>query len=371
MKRTSVTRAGVARSRTAAAAAGVGLLALTACGEAPDEENGTAGGDGEEVDYQACLVSDTSGWDDQSFNQSAMNGLNAAIDDLGIDSSSAESQSDADYAPNVDSMVQQGCDLVFGIGFLLQEAVQDAAQENPDTDFALIDELFMDGDEVLELENGKPVQFNTAEAAYLAGYVAAAMSETGTVGTFGGIQVPPVAVFMDGFADGVERYNEDNDEEVDLVGWDKETQQGSFSGDFENQAQGRALTEQLLSQGADVIMPVAGLVGLGAAAAIEEDGDAMMVWVDEDGYESTDYGDIILTSVLKDISSSVYDTIEEGANDGFSNEPYIGTLENGGVGLAPFHDFEDDVPEEVVEAVETIQQEIIDGETVVETENAP
>lgn len=358
-----------ARGRSAAAAAGVGLLALTACGEAPDEDNGDGGG--EATDYQACLVSDTSGWDDQSFNQSAMNGLNAAIDEFGIDSSSAESQSDADYAPNVDSMVQQGCDLVFGVGFLLQEAVQDAAQDNPETDFALIDELFMEGDEVLELENGKPLQFNTAEAAYLAGYVAAAMSETGTVGTFGGIQVPPVAVFMDGFADGVDRYNEDTGEDVNVVGWDKESQQGSFTGDFENQAQGRALTEQLLSQGADVIMPVAGLVGLGAAAAIEEDGEAMMIWVDEDGYESTDYGDIILTSVLKDISTAVYDTIDEAANEEFSNEPYVGTLENGGVGLAPFHEFEDEVPAEVIEAVEAIQQEIIDGETVVETENAP
>jgi len=224
---------------------------------------------------------------------------------------------------------------------------------------------------VVEMENGKPLQFNTAEAAYLAGYVAAAVSETGTVGTFGGIHVPPVAVFMDGFADGVDRYNEETGEEVDVVGWDKEAQQGSFTGDFENQAQGRALTEQLLSQGADVIMPVAGLVGLGAAAAIEEDGEAMMIWVDEDGYETTDYGDIILTSVLKDISTAVYDTIEESADGGFSSEPYVGTLENGGVGLAPFHDFEDDVPAEVVEQLEEIQQEIIDGETVVETENAP
>lgn len=343
------------------------MLALTACGEAPDEAEAA----GEELDYQACLVSDTSGWDDQSFNQSARSGLNAAIEDFGVDSSLAESQSDAEYAPNVDSMVQQGCDLVFGVGFLLQEAVQDAAEENPDTDFALIDEVFTDGDDVVEMENGKPLQFNTAEAAYLAGFVAAAMSETGTVGTFGGIHVPPVAVFMDGFADGVDRYNEETGEDVDVVGWDKEAQQGSFTGDFENQAQGRALTEQLLSQGADVIMPVAGLVGLGAAAAIEEDGEAMMIWVDEDGYETTDYGDIILTSVLKDISTAVYDTIEESADGGFSHEPYVGTLENGGVGLAPFHDFEDDVPVEVVEQLEEIQQEIIDGETVVETENAP
>src|SRR5690606_5219236 len=118
----------------------------------------------------------------------------------------------------------------------------------------------------VELPNAKPILFNTAEAAFLAGYLAAGMTETGTVATFGGIQIPSVAIFMDGFSDGINKYNEDNpDANVQLLGWDKEAQNGSFSGDFENQSQGQTLTEQFIAQGADIIMPVAGPVGLGAA----------------------------------------------------------------------------------------------------------
>ncbi|NDK31590.1 BMP family lipoprotein [Nesterenkonia haasae] len=355
--------------------AAVGVLALSACGEAPEEEpeeddaaaeeNGEAQAD-DNSDFTACLVSDAGGWDDQSFNESAFTGLQNAIEDFGIESATAESSSDSDFGPNVDAMVQQGCDLTFGVGFLLEDAIDEAAQENPDLSFGIIDSTLPS-----EPDNGKPLVFNTSEAAYLAGYVAASMSETDTVATFGGIQIPSVTVFMDGFADGVDRFNEDNDADVSLLGWDKEAQDGSFSGDFDDQSAGRALTEQFLAQDADIIMPVAGPVGLGAAGAIEDDGDAKLIWVDTDGYESTDYGDIILTSVLKQIAQAVYDTVEEGAAGEFTAEPYVGDLENEGVGLAPFHDFEDEVPDEVKDKIEELTAEIISGETVVESENAP
>jgi basic membrane protein A and related proteins len=357
--------------------AAVGVLALSACGEAPDdetdedpdaetaEENGDAQAE-DNSDYTACLVSDEGGWDDQSFNESAFTGLQNAIDDFGIDSSTAESSSEADFGPNVDAMVQQGCDLTFGVGFLLEDAINDAALDNPDLSFGIIDSTLPD-----EPENGKPLVFNTSEASYLAGYLAASMSETDTVATFGGLQIPSVTVFMDGFADGVERYNDDNDADVSLLGWDKDAQDGSFSGGFDDQSAGRALTEQFLAQDADIVMPVAGPVGLGAAGAIEDDGEAKLIWVDTDGYESTDYGDIILTSVLKQISQAVYDTVEEGVSGEFTSEPYVGDLENEGVGLAPFHDFEEEVPDEVQDKLEELTEEIISGDTVVESENAP
>ncbi|WP_300344366.1 BMP family ABC transporter substrate-binding protein [Nesterenkonia sp.] len=353
-------------SRAGVALAGVAALALSACGEAPDEESNDAAAGGENSDYTACVVSDEGGWNDQSFNQSAHEGLMAAVEDFDVDHAEAESSSESDFVPNVDSMVQQGCDITFGVGYLLADAINDAALENEDLTFGLIDEWLPD-----EPENAKSLVFNTSEAAYLAGYLAAAMSETGTVGTWGGLQIPSVTVFMDGFADGVERYNADNDDDVELVGWDKDAQDGSFAGSFDDQNAGRTLTEQLLAQDADIIMPVAGNAGIGGAAAIEQDGEALMIWVDSDGYESTDYGSIILTSVLKEISQAVYDTIEEGVNGEFSSEPYIGDLENDGVGLAPFHDYEDEVPEEVKEKLEQLREEIISGETPVESENAP
>ncbi|RBP68146.1 nucleoside-binding protein [Brevibacterium sanguinis] len=341
-------------------------LVLSACGSG--EGDSSAGGE----DFLACMVSDQGGWDDQSFNQSGRAGLQAAVENFGIQEKLAESQGDADYTPNVDNMVQQGCNLTFGVGFLLEDAIQEAAEANPDLSFALIDSTFSDADgKPVTLENAKPLVFNTAEAAYLAGYVAAAMSESGKVGTFGGIQIPSVTVFMDGFADGVKKFNEDNGKNVELLGWDKEKQDGSFSGDFENQGQGQELTKQLISQGADVVMPVAGPVGLGAAAAAKESGKTKIVWVDTDGYESTEYGDIILTSVVKQIANAVEDTVGEAVEDKFSAEPYVGTLENEGVGLAPFHDFEDDVPEDVKKKVDELKQQIIDGTLTVESENSP
>src|SRR5690606_6316146 len=188
---------------------------------------------------------------------------------------------------------------------------------------------------------------------------------------FGGIQIPSVAIFMDGFSDGINKYNEDNpDANVQLLGWDKEAQNGSFSGDFENQSQGQTLTEQFIAQGADIIMPVAGPVGLGAAAAAESADNVKIIWVDSDGYLTTDYGSLMLTSVMKQIGPAVEDTIAE-TIEGFSNEPYVGTLENEGVGLAPYHDFESEIPQELKDKIEEYKQQIISGDLVIETPNAP
>lgn len=340
-------------------------LVLSACGSGDS-------GDSKAEDFLGCMVSDSGGWDDQSFNQSGREGLTNAKKNLGIEESLAESQGDADFKPNVDNMIQQGCNLTFGVGFLLEDAIQEAAEANTDLNFALIDSTFSDADgKPVTLDNAKPLVFNTAEAAYLAGYVAAATSESGKVGTFGGIQIPSVTIFMDGFADGVKKFNEENKKDVKLLGWNKEKQDGSFSGDFENQGQGQALTKQLISQGADVVMPVAGPVGLGAAAAAKEAKDVKLVWVDSDGYESTEYGDIILTSVVKQIANAVEDTVAEAQKDSFSSEPYVGTLENEGVGLAPYHDFDDKVPEDVKKKVEELKKQIIDGSLTVESESTP
>lgn len=345
----------------------VAALGLSACGAAPEE---SASGEGS--DFKACIVSDAGGWDDQSFNQSTYDGLQAAIEAHGIEHAEAQSQSDSDFGPNVDAMVQQGCNLTIGAGFLLEDALQTAAEANPDLHFGLVDSAFSDAEGApVELENGKPLLFNTAEASYLAGYLAAGMTETGTVATFGGIQIPSVAIFMDGFADGVAKYNEDKGADVKLLGWDKEAQSGSFSGDFENQGQGKTLTEQFIAQGADIIMPVAGPVGLGAAAAASEHEGTKIIWVDSDGYNTTEYGSLILTSVLKEIATAVETTVTESVEGNWSAEPYVGTLENGGVGLSEYHDFAGEVPEELNSEIEALKQQIIDGDITIDTPNAP
>lgn len=362
------------RATQVTALAAVAALALAACGAAPEDDETTGGGDstaGGNSDFSACMVSDAGGFDDQSFNQAGFEGLEQAESELGITAVEVESSADTDYGPNIDNLVQQGCNLVIGVGFLLEDPIQTAAEANPDTNFALIDSPFSDAEfNPVELDNAKPILFNTAEAAFLAGYLAAGMSETGTVATFGGIQIPSVAIFMDGFVDGVAKYNEDNGTDVKTLGWDKAAQTGSFTGDFENQANGQNLAQGFIDQGADIIMPVAGPVGLGAAAAAQGAG-AKIIWVDSDGFLTTEYGDIIITSVMKQIGPAVFDTVSESVDGNFTNEPYVGTLENEGVGLAPFHDFEDQVPTELQDMLAQYQEQIIAGDLVVESTNTP
>jgi basic membrane protein A len=351
----------------AAALTGAVALALAACGSAPEESDSTAGGGGDTgaSDFKACMVSDAGGFDDKSFNQSGAEGLDRAKDELGIQEVKVESSAETDYAPNVDSLVSQNCNLIIGVGFNLADALTAASEANPDIEFALVDSGFNSEE---PQDNAKPLLFNTQEAAYLAGYVAAGTSQTGTVATFGGIQLPSVSIFMDGFADGVAKYNEDNGANVTVLGWDKEAQTGSFTGDFDNQTNGQNLAKGFIDQGADVIMPVAGPVGLGAAAAAQEAGDVSIVGVDADWFEtSPDYSSIILTSVMKEIGQAVFDTVSDAVDGNFSSEPYVGTLENEGIGIAPFHDFDSVVPEEVKTAVEDLKAQIISGDLVVES----
>lgn len=347
-----------------AALSGAVALALAACGSAPEESDETAGAGAGGSDFKACMVSDSGGFEDKSFNQSGAEGLQRAEDELGIEAVTVESAAETDFTPNVEALVSQDCNLVIGVGFLLADALTAAAEANPDVEFALIDSGF----NAEGLENAKPLLFNTQEAAYLAGYVAAGTSTTGTVATFGGIQLPSVSIFMDGFVDGVAKYNEDNGADVKVLGWDKEAQTGSFTGDFENQTNGQNIAKGFIDQGADVIMPVAGPVGLGAAAAAQQAGDVAIVGVDADWFEtSPDYSAIVLTSVMKEIGQAVFDTVQEASEGNFTSEPYVGTLENEGIGIAPFHDYDEKVPAEVKTAVEELAAQITSGELVVES----
>lgn len=355
------------------AIAGVATLALTACSSGKSTTDSSSGAATKGASFKACAVSDAGGWDDKSFNESAYDGLKAAQSKLGIQINTAESSSSADFAPNVESMVSDGCSLIIGVGFNLEKALHSSAEENKDVHYALIDSSFSNAaSETVTLENGRPLLFNTAEAAYLAGYASAGMTKTGKVATFGGIQIPSVTVFMDGFADGVEAYNKAKGTNVQVLGWDKATQNGSFTQSFDDQALGKAQAEQFIGQGADIIMPVAGPVGLGAAAAAKADGNTYIVGVDSDWYESApDYKSIILTSVMKEIGASVEQAITDSVNGKFSSTPYVGTLENGGVSIAPFHDFDSKVPQDLKDELTKLTEQIKKGELKVQSANSP
>ncbi len=362
------------RTRILAVSA-VAALALAACGEAPADN--AASGSAASTDFLGCMVTDQGGIDDRSFNASAWAGLQKAAEETGIKVKYVTSKSESDYTPNVNSLVAEDCGIIVTVGFSLGDATRTAAQANPDERFAIVDEN-PDGDpatkEVFEpIDNVQPLLFNTAEAAYLAGYLAAGMTQTGTVATFGGIKLPTVAVFMDGFSDGVDKYNADNGKAVKLLGWDKAKQDGSFAGKFDSPTDGKNLAKNFIQQGADIIMPVAGGTGLGAAAAAQDSGGKVsIIWVDQDGYESaSQYKDVFLTTVEKNIANAVNAATVATVNGKFSNTPYIGTLANDGVGLAPFHSFESKVPAELSTKIDELKAQIIDGTIKVESTNSP
>jgi basic membrane protein A and related proteins len=368
-------------TRRAFALALAGALALSACGDAPDNDTEAAATDETEAteapddtdteetdatdetdpavdaaDYRACLVTDQGGVDDRSFNQTAFEGLERAEAELGVEIAVLESQSETDFEPNIEAFLGQDCDLIVTVGFLLGDVTEAAAQANPDQNFAIVDYAYEE-----DYDNLRELVFATDEAAFLAGYVAAGVTETGAVGTYGGINIPTVSIFMDGYLAGVNYYNEENGTEVEVIGWDGAD--GSFTGNFESQDDGRNTTDSQLEAGADIIMPVAGPVGLGTAAAIQDFGSGKMIWVDTDGFESvSQFSDLILTSVMKKMDNAVFDTVEAGVNDAFEGGLYLGTLENEGVDIAPFHDFEDEVPQEVKDALDGLREGIISGE---------
>ena len=190
------------------------------------------------------------------------------------------------------------------------------------------------------------------------------MTQTGKIGTYGGINLPTVTIFMKGLEAGMTYHNEQKGTAVQLVGWNTANNDGLFTGDFEDQTKGRQTTEQLLDEGADIILPVAGPVGQGSIEAIRARGNtAKLMWVDTDGCVSVPQAcDLFLTSIMKNIAVSVFDTIEAGVNDEFEGGLYVGTLENEGVQIAPFHDFESQVPPELATEIEDLRQQIIAGD---------
>ncbi len=353
------------------AIAAVSALALAACSSAPEDEadpttSVTETTPVETIDYKACMVSDAGGFDDGSFNQSGFEGLEQAAADLGIDTATAESNGEDQYAPNIEAMVAADCDLIITVGFALSAATVEAGLANPDVSFAIVDDWAdNDFDGTTDAPNIKPLTFQTDEAAFLAGYAAASASASGTIATFGGMNFPSVSIFMDGYLAGANAYNEDNGTAVSVLGWDGAD--GAFTGDFSDLSKGQTTAQGFIDQGADIILPVAGPVGGGAAAAAQAAGDTWIVGVDADWTVTfPEYADIIFTSILKNIGTAVFDTISEGASDaGLAFTPYVGNLENGGVGLAAFAD--GTVSTDVQAKLQELTDGIIAGDVKVNT----
>ena len=309
--------------------------------------------------FKACQVTDTGGVDDKSFNQTAWDGVTIAEATLGVEGKLLESEAETDYEPNINSFISEKCDLIVTVGFLLGDATQKAAENNPDAKFTIVDFAYEP-----ELANVLGQVFATDQAAFLAGYLAAGVSQSGIVGTFGGINIPPVTIFMDGFHRGVQHYNKEKDASVTVLGWDPESREGLFTNNFDSLDDGRAFAKNLYDEGADIVMPVAGPVGLGSAALADELGTDKLkiIGVDADQYlTDPEKKHVYLTSVLKRMDATVVEAIRLAQSGSFAGGVIVGTLENDGVGLAPFHDLDSAVPDDLKAELEAIAVGIKNG----------
>ena len=309
--------------------------------------------------FTACQVTDTGGIDDNSFNQTAWKGVLDAQKDFGIDGRFLESQAETDYDANINSLIDGDCDVIITVGFLLGDATEKAAKANPDQPFSIVDFAY---DPVIPNVLGQV--YATDQAAFLAGYLAAGMTETKVLGTFGGINIPPVTIFMDGFVKGVDHWNDLKNDTVTVLGWDVATREGLFTNNFDNLDDGRAYAQNLYDEGADIVLPVAGPVGLGSATLANELGveKLKIIGVDADLYfTDTQRQHVYLTSITKRMDATVGQVIENTMQGSFEGGLLVGTLENGGVDLAPLHDMDGLVPDDLKAELAAIRVGIIDG----------
>src|SRR5581483_9265078 len=277
--------------------------------------------------FLACAVTDTGGVDDKGFNQYTWQGVQDAAKEGGFQTKLLESKAETDYVPNLNSFAKAKCDVIVTVGFLLGDA--------------------------------------TNQAAFLAGYLAAGMSKTGVLGTFGGINIGgPVTDFMDGFVWGAEYYNKQKGAKVKVLGWDPAKKDGVFVGDFSSIDKGKDIAKSMNDEGADIILPVAGKVGQGPAAlAMELGADKLkVIGVDTDQYATDpDHKAVFLTSVLKRVDSTTKEAVTEAFKGTFKPGVIVGDLKSGGVALAPFHDLDAAVPADLKAEIEKIKAGIIDG----------
>jgi basic membrane protein A and related proteins len=310
--------------------------------------------------FKACQVTDLGGVDDKGFNQAAWKGVQDAQAQIkGVEGKLLESKAETDYVPNVNSFVAEKCDMIITIGFLLGDATKAAAEANPNIKFSIVDFAY---DPVVPNILGEV--YATDEAAFLAGYLAAGVSKSGVIGTFGGINIPPVTIFMDGLVRGVDYYNKQKGKSVKVLGWDPVKKEGLFTNNFDSLDDGKTFAKNLNDEGADIVMPVAGPVGQGSAALAAELGPDKLkiIGVDTDQYGTDpEHKGVFLTSILKRMDSTVVEAIKQAKDGTFKGGVIVGTLKSGGVGLAPLHDLDSAVPAELKSELEAISKGIMDG----------
>ena len=302
-------------------------LGLAACGGSKTASNGSGSASAASSDYQVTMVTDMGGVNDQSFNELAWDGLQKLTKDTGIKTSYTESKQESDYATNLDKAVDGGNKLVWGIGFAMADAVESAAKQNPDVNFAIIDNAYEKPE-----SNLTGVTFRSQESSFVVGYIAAMTSQTGKVGFVGGIKSDVLATFEYGYRAGVEYANKKAGKNVQVTVQYTET--------FTDAAKGKALGQKLYSDGNDIVFACAGNAGNGVIEAATE-ANKMVIGVDKDQYDLAPKN--MLTSAMKNVDEAV-ETVSKEAADGkeIGGQNIELGMSDGAVGISEHHDLMSD-----------------------------
>jgi basic membrane protein A len=294
---------------------------------------------------KAAVVTDVGGIGDLSFNAMAWSGLQRAGKDLGIDVKFLESKEQADYAMNLRRFAEQGYDLVFAVGFLMEDAVKDVAPKFPKTKFAIID------GNAPKLANCASLKFREDEGSFLAGALAGAMSRTGKIGFVGGMEVDLIKKFECGYKAGA----------ITMRPGTKVL--AAYTGKWDDPGKGTELAMAEFGQGADIIFHASGSCGLGVIGAARSKGKGYYaIGVDAD----QDYiaPGRVLTSMMKRVDNAVYSTCKSVVEGKFQPGDHVFGLKEGGVGLSPLKYTKKDIPPEVLAKLDTLQKMIVEGKLV-------
>jgi basic membrane protein A and related proteins len=361
-------------------AAGLAVVVLVAAGCAKPSSSSSSGTGTGAAKFLACMVADSGTINDKSFNEGSWAGMQAAkAANPNITIKFLPSSTTSDYAKNISTFEADKCGIIVTVGFAMGPATQSAALASPKQKFAIVDCSYASF--CLSTKPHPPIAhnidqlvYNTVQDAFLGGYLAAGMTKTGKVATYGGMKFGTVTIYMDGFWDGVQYYNKQHHTHVQVLGWSEPSQNGTFVGSFTNVAAGETIANTFITHGADIIFPVAGGVGLGTAKAVQT-ADAAgkhieMYWVDTDGCLSEPtYCPYFITTVEKGLTASVKASVLA-AVAGHSGGVYVGTLANGGAVLGPYHQWASKVPASLQSEIKTLQQQIISG-TIVPATKSP
>jgi basic membrane protein A and related proteins len=284
------------------------------------------------------LVTDISGVNDQAFNQLAWEGIQKASTDMGFQAKFLESQQPTDYEKNIDVLAAEGYNVIITVGAQMGDATVLKAGQYLDIKFAIIDHAYADGG----LSNVTSLMFAEEQAGFLAGVLAGGMSRSGFVCSVSSLRTPQSDRYIISFRAGAVWQAGENIKGMNNYINIQTTDENVPT--FDDSTQGKETALRLIGQGCDVIFGVGGEAVNGALLAAKES-NLPAVGADVDEYNTDpEIQSALITSAMKNVDVAVYNYLKTVADGSVQAGISTGTLQNGGVGLAPFHDWEGRIP---------------------------